>query len=221
MLLENPEYIKVLANPKFLYLIINIISEIPAKDLSKLTSALLSNSLDFFKKTGKIPTFEWVKSIKGGSPSEFVTDGKEFIIQLSKSKIDDLLKYSDFLIQHELKHYEYKIIKNIDYIEELKKYFDEDTAEQINNILLDAQIDAELAATNPIIKEQIKEYEKKYFENTLKLSVNENSMENFAKMKYYQYLNTNLDNIYSKVNYYINNDRFNYINEIIKKVINK
>jgi hypothetical protein len=221
MLLENPEYIKVLANPKFLYLIINIISEIPAKDLSKLTSALLSNSLDFFKKTGKIPTFEWVKSIKGGSPSEFVTDGKEFIIQLSKSKIDDLLKYSDFLIQHELKHYEYKIIKNIDYTEELKKYFDEDTAEQINNILLDAQIDAELAATNPIIKEQIKEYEKKYFENAAG-KYQENNVLNFARLFYDNEIGKILNNKFKNALDFINmNEQYIKWNEIIKEIMKK
>ncbi|MDD4353743.1 MAG: hypothetical protein PHN56_04775 [Candidatus Nanoarchaeia archaeon] len=223
ILTDNPEMIKILGNSKMLHSLINILSAFPNKDLTKLISTILSNSLEFFKKTGKIPSFNWVNSIDGVSPCQFVfnEDGTELAIELAKNKVDDVIKYSDFLIQHELKHYEYQFVKKIDYAQKLLQYFDKETAEQINNILIDAQIDAELAAANPIIKEQIKEYEKEFYKEAAGNYLINDPL-NFAKLFYDFKIGEVLDNSFKNAYEYIKlNEKYiewyDLISEMIKK----
>jgi hypothetical protein len=207
LLANNPELIKILSKPELFYNLINIFKTLPKnEDTLKLLNTMTINSLEFFKKYGKLPIFRLVKELEGESPCEFLVKDGETIIELSVKKISDLTKYSEFLIQHELKHYEY-YIKGADYTVELMKTFDKNTAEQINNILIDAQIDAELAAANPLIKEQIKEYEEIYFKtvvgNSDNLNINKENILNFAKLFYESEISSSVDNAFKTATNYI------------------
>ena len=109
----------------------------------------------------------------------------------------------------------------VDYYDDLFPEFG-DAAKDLNNIILDAKADAELASESKIIAEQIKAYEYASFQDAIGNAKGSTDIKIFSKLFYDSILGDVLENNFKFAQWHINDNlQFAEWNKIINEVINK